>query len=284
MPAAPPMYQQHPYLCIYASQVAACIGANRHHKVSDAVTLMWQRICPASFKLALKRNGLKTDEDAVKDLANANADVQSLVDQSLIMTDTSADVAATYQGVHEQLIGVPLTDRDKALVDAALKKNLFTSYGTRAEPETLDYIRSVMRVPCHTDTTFYKLKMGEVEGIPWFVGGKIDALSDDGMLVIEIKNRVHRLFHRAPAYEAIQVQTYLELLDKPHGILVECFRAETGVAHTSAIPIARDKAYWNATIVPKLRAVVSFVVRLLRDTALQDAFLKSKRPSEMVKL
>ena len=282
-PEEPPEEPPVPYVCVYASQVAACIGANRHSSVSDATVAMWTRISPSGFREAMRRNGLKTEEDMVRDIAEAHADVRTLVERSLgAASVTSEGVSASYEGVSEELGAVTLDDREKQMVDAALKKNLYTSYGTRAEPETLQYVREVMRVPCHADPTFYKVRMGEAEGVPWFVGGKIDALSDDGSLVIEIKNRVNRLFHRAPAYEAVQVQTYLEVVDVPHGILVECFTPDAGPVQTSVIPIARDRVKWRQDIAPKLRTFVGFLVRLLRDEALQDAFLRSKRPSAMV--
>lgn len=279
-PAADP--PRVPYVCVYASQVAMCIGSNRHKKVSDAVVLMWQRISPAGFREAMRRNGLRTEEDALKTLVESNQDVRALVDKSLATASTSVEVAACYHGALNELDHAALEEEERQLVDAALKKNLYTAYGTRAEPEMLQHIRDVMCIPCHADPTFYKTRMGEVEGVPWFVGGKIDALSDDGHLLIEIKNRVNRLFYRAPAYEAVQVQTYLELLDVSQGALVECFKGDHGGVQTNVIPIARDKAFWKHEVVPKLKRFVTFLVRLLRDPALQDAFLKSKRPSAMV--
>lgn len=274
---------RHPYVCVYASQVAMCIGCNRHKKVSDAVLLMWERISPVTFREAMRRNNLRTDEDVLKSLVEASGEVRALVDKSLANAESSSEVAACYQGAASELEhAVELDEQERQVVDAAVKKNLYTAYGTRAEAEMLQYIQDVLCIPCHTDPTFYKAYMGEVEGVPWYVGGKIDALSDDGHLLIEIKNRVNRLFYRAPAYEAVQVQTYLELLDIQHGALVECFKADSGAVQTNVIPIARDKAFWKHEVVPKMRRFVTFLLRLLRDPATQDAFLKSKRPSAMV--
>lgn len=282
-PPLPPLPLKQPYVCVYASQVAMCIGANRHKKVSDAVVLMWQRICPASFREAMRRNNLKTEEDALQDLVESSEEVRELVDKSRTAAATSAEVAAVYSGAAGHLAQAGgLDDAERQLVDAALKKNLYTAYGTQAEPEMLRHIRDVMCIPCHADPTFYKLRMGEVGGVPWYVGGKIDALSDDGHLLIEIKNRVNRLFYRAPAYEAVQVQTYLELLDVHQGALVECFKGDSGSVQTNVIPIARDKAFWKHEVVPKLHKFVCFLLKLLRDPATQDAFLKSKRPSSLV--
>lgn len=269
-------------MCVYASQVAMCIGANRHKRISDAVVLMWQRISAHSFQDAMRRNNLKTEEDALVALAQVNDDVRAILDRSKQSAASSAEVASCYQDAQAELENAALPDTDKHLVDAAMRKNLYTTYGTRAEPEMLEHIRTSLGIPCHADPTFYKRGMGEAGGVPWYIGGKIDAISDDGQLLIEIKNRVNRLFYRAPAYEAVQVQTYLELLDMEQGVLVECFKGDAGPVQTNVLPIARDPAFWQHHVVPKLARFVGFLVALLDDPALQDAFLKSKRPSAMV--
>jgi hypothetical protein len=272
-----------PYVCVYASQVAGCIGANRHKKVSDAMMQMWQRIAPAGFRDAMRRNGLETEEDAVQRLVEKHEEVRALVEHSArVSTATSAEVASCYNGAQHDIENTTLGSEQKQLVDSVVKKNLYTAYGTRAETEMLRYIRDVMCIPCHADTAFYKQCQGEVDGVPWYVGGKIDAMSDDGHLLIEIKNRVNRLFHRAPAYEAVQVQTYMQLLDVHQAALIECFKGEGGAVQTNVVPIARDKLFWKHEVVPKLRRFVAFLVRLLRDTAVQDSFLASKRPSAMI--
>ncbi len=273
------------YLCVYASQVAACIGHNRHKKVGDAMLEMWQRVSPASYRDALARNGLKTDDDVLGELLQTNREVRALVDRSLTAASevaTSTQAAASYTGAAHELDRAALGDRERQVVDAALKKTVYTGYGTRAESEMLRHIRDVLGIPCRPDPGFHKKRMGEVDGVPWFVGGKIDAISDDRALVIEIKNRVNRLFYRAPAYEAVQLQTYLELLDVGQGALVECLKGDGGAVQTNVIPLARDKAFWRHEVVPKLQRFVAFLSRLLRDPATQDAFLTSKRPSAMV--
>lgn len=269
------------YVCVYASQVAMCIGANRHKKPSDAVHLMWQRIDPGSYADAMRRNNMQTDEDLLAALVRAHDKVRAVVGKSHAPAATSLEVSSCYQGALLELGDVALGPKEKQLVDSAVRKNLYTTYGTRAEAEMMQHIRDFMRIPCHADPAFHKRHMGDIDGVPWFVGGKIDAMSDDGALLIEIKNRVNRLFYHAPSYEAVQVQTYLELLDMQHGVLVECLKGEHGV-QTNAIPIARNRVLWKHEVVPKLARFVAFVLRLLRDPRLQDAFLTSKRPSAMI--
>jgi hypothetical protein len=266
-----------------------CIGRNCHKKVSDAVNVMWQRVSPSSFREAMRRNCMRTDDDVVQALVTNKEQVRELVGKSLVAPTTSTEAAACYQGAIHELRGVQqLGDHEKQLLEATIKKNYYTTYGTRAEGEMLSYIRDVLQIPCHTDPAFHKQCMGEVTvngtPIPWYIGGKIDALSDDGTLLIEIKNRVNRLFGKAPEYEKVQVQTYLHLLNINHGVLVECFKASNGGVQTNVIPIARDKRYWLDTVVPRLTRFVTFVLTLIHNTDLQDAFLQSNWPSALVGL
>lgn len=311
-----------PYVCVMASQVAMCIGANPHRKLSEAMELMWERASPAGFRAALDRNGVKTDEDLAREVIGASAPVRELVDLTLRAPVGSSDqVARQYDEVARSLAAVPLADDARKLVDDVLKRNLYTAYGNAHERSVLGYVRDVLGVPCRPDPAFHKRRQGACEGawgpVPWFVGGKIDGVSEDGRVLIEIKNRVNRLFHRVPFYEQVQVQTYLYLLDLERGLLVECLKTSggdgagdraggagdregadrsisrepggatavampAGVATVGALPVARDRRLWDEDIVPKLDAFVGFLVRLVQDLALQDRYLRSRRRSAMI--
>lgn len=309
--------QPQPYVCIYASQVAMCIGANKHKKISEAVELMWHRVAPASFEAAMKRNTMRTEEEIADDIIRSHAQVRGLVDRTLAAAcDTSDQVAKQYDTVSRELQAVPLPEEDRRLVEDVLKRNLYTAYGNTQEHRVLTYVRDTLGIKCCEDPTFYKRQQGTCTGpwgsFPWFVGGKIDAISEDRALLLEIKNRVNRLFYRVPFYEAVQVQAYLHLLDIERGVLVECLKTKpppeeaskeappegtegaeidgkpadepafNSEFHVNVIPVHRDRELWTREIVPKLEGFVDFLARLLDDPGQQDRYLQSKRRSAMV--
>jgi hypothetical protein len=146
-----------------------------------------------------------------------------------------------------------------------------------------------MGIDCVEDPTFYRVQAGVVNTphgeCPWFIGGKIDAISSDRKLLIEIKNRVNRLFKKPPPYEMVQVQTYLYLLGIDDGLLVECMRTHASgktEEEVNVMPVARNRSMWTTDIFPKLRGFVDFIVHLMYDQDIQDKFLKSKRRSAMI--
>ena len=285
------------YVCIYASQVAMCIGANKHKKISEALELMWQRVSPAGFQAAMQRNGQKTEDEQAADIIQAHTEVKGLVDLTMVTECESSDqVAQQYDSMAKELRDLPdLPEEDRKLVDDVLKRNLYTNYGNTHEHHVLTYIRDTLGIQCAEDPTFYKVQAGVAQGpwgsFPWHVGGKIDAIDNNKTLLIEIKNRVNRLFYRVPFYEQVQVQAYLHLLDIDRGVLVECLKTrEEEVNHppdatktsVNVIPIKRDKDLWEKEIVPKLSGFVDFLGRMINDTNMQDRYLQSKRRSAMI--
>lgn len=282
---APP--ERDTYVCVYASQVAACVGANRHKKVNEAFEQVWERVDAESYHAALARAGLRTEDQSLLEIMAGSSAVKAMIDRSMqTRCDSSQAVAGEYGDAGERLTGEPgLTPDQRVLVDGEIRKNLYTSFGNRHEADVLEYVVGTLGIRARPDDTFFKKRLGEVRVkgrvVPWFVGGKVDALDDAGD-VIEIKNRVNRLFFRAPWYEEVQVQTYLNLVGAPRGYLVEAYRPDsTAPPDVNVIRMLRDDS-WDGMIVPKLAAFVDFLGLVLSDDGLQDKYMASKRRAHMI--
>ena len=263
---------------LYASQLAAAIGYNRHKRPADALESMWERVAPGSFRAALARTGVVTEAGAVAGLVARDPRVRDLIAASSQACTDAGDVNARYERVSRALTALDLTDG--AAVDAVLKKNLYTNYGTAAESVALDKMRETLGIEARPDPTFYKQQIGEVDGVPVWVGGKIDAITGDN-IVIEVKNRIRQLFFHPPFHEKVQLQTYLQLMGHSRGAIVECLTVN-GDSIINVVPVNRDRDLWNNTVVPKIRAFVRVFLRLLGDAAFQDAFLTAPHRVDMV--
>lgn len=284
----------HPYLCVYASQAAACIGENRHKKLCDAAEAFWERADARSYREAMTRNGIVTDDEILCRAEHSHPEVSDMLRMAAKNVDSSTEVADKYAALankFNEFADVNKIDEEtRRVVDDALRKTSYTTYGNARESHVFRYIRDAMGIDCVEDPTFYKIHAGTIRNdhgeFPWYIGGKIDGISSDRKLLIEIKNRVNRLFRKPPSYEVVQVQTYLHLLDIDRGVLVECMRTHTDEGDTrqdvNAMSVVRDVRKWNEEIFPKLEGFVDFIVCLIHDTALQDKFLKSKRRSAMI--
>lgn len=282
-----------PFVCVYASQVAACIGAHRYTKPHEALEAMWQRIDPAGFRDARARTGIAPSaEEAARAAVEADPHLRDLVTAAAAPRDTSAEVAQHYERASRSLAEL-VQGPELQAIDDVLRHAAYTAYGTARETGVLERVRD-MGIACAPDPAFHKSRQGELplpggRGCPWYIGGRVDAVSTDRTLVIEIKNRVNRLFYRVPEYERVQVQAYMHLLDIDRAMLVECLtlppaRPDRGPdMHLHVTHIPRDREYWDRRVLPPLRTFVEFLVRVLHDRDAQDTYMRSKRKSAMIR-
>ena len=278
--AIPASTQKLQSVILYASQIAACIGCNRHKKPAEALESMWERMAPESYRDALRRTGSTTEIDRVQYIIDNDASVKHVVDESTLSCAHSHDVAMKYDEASRVISRMDMAVDDKKVIDATVKRNLYTNYGTASEHHALVKVRETLGINARVDDTFYKTHICDVDGTALWVGGKIDAITDD-RLVIEIKNRIRRLFYKVPFYEIIQLQTYLHLLDVSRGAIVECLTTPND-SQINIVPVRRDRGLWDETIVPKMRAFVRVLRHLLEDTAFQDAYLLSPKKAAMI--
>jgi hypothetical protein len=282
-----------PYLCVYASQGAACIGDNKHKKICDAVETFWERAHLPSYKEALKRNMIMTTNEIIDRLEKNHPKIADIMKVAGSEEETSTDVAKKYNKLSSEFTKYAnlnyISHEFYDVVDDAIRKTTYTTYGNAQESKVFEYVRGTLGIDVVEDPSFYKSQIGVIENeygsFPWFIGGKIDGITQDRKTLIEIKNRVNRLFRVIPQYESIQIQMYLQLLGLEKAILVECLKTkERSVLHedVNVISVNRDSYTWENDISPRLEGFVDFIIRIIHDTDLQDKYLKSKRRSAMV--
>jgi hypothetical protein len=284
-----------PYLCIYASQAAACINENRYKKIADAVETFWNRADAESYKEAMRRNNVLTNDEIVEKVEKIHPKIATLLKVASKEEETSTDVAQKYAKLStefEKYAGDNyFSDDIAAVVDDAIRKTAYTTYGNVAELDVFNYIRNVLHIDIVEDPSFYKDTLGKITTkygtFEYFIGGKIDGITRDRKILVEIKNRVNRLFGKLPSYEMIQVQTYLHLLNMDKAFLVECLKSKEGsviAENVNCITVNRDRAYFEMEILPKLEGFVNFVICLIHDEKLQDKFVTSKRRNTIASL
>jgi len=241
---------------------------------------MWERTRPESYRAALIRNGCLTEAEQLDRIVTRHSALSSVLESSLQECHSSEDVARTYDTVSRQIreLGesLAISHDDQVIIDTVAKRNLYTTYGTSSEAEALRKMDSMLGVRAVPDDMFYKMNVGQVDGVDIFVGGKIDAITPDRRLVVEIKNRIRRLFYKVPFYEVIQLQTYLQLLSVDRGVIVECLNVTSPLAASmNILPVQRDKTLWTGTIVPRMKDYTKVFIELVTSPSFQDEFLKA---------
>ena len=163
-----------------------------------------------------------------------------------------------------------LTADDVAAIKEHCRSSLFGAFGTAQEGAAVRGFAAEAHAVVSKDDVYRKrhvldVRFGDRE-VPVLVGGKCDGLAagpDGGAAthLVEVKNRIYRLFGAVPEYERIQVTAYLYIYGLTNGTLVERFRDRTA-CHA----IEFDQEFWDATVLPGLRDAAHRVLQMCSST------------------
>ena len=266
------------FVCVHASSLAACIGANRYKPRHEALEEMWKRLDPAGYDAAFARNRVLTRERVIAKVLRDNEQIATAVAEAAMRDHASSTAAESTAETAKTAIDAAakhLPEAEAKIVKDHVQSRVFTRFGTARENDVFAKLAD-MGVAAHKHSGFLKKQMGTVRDEPWFLGGKIDAISDDRTTVVEIKNRVRRLFRTVPEYERVQLESYMHLLDLDRALLVECFTSLDARMDINVMEVARDPERWDSTIVPALSEFVRTLFGLLDDAAVQDAYVSAE--------
>lgn len=229
-------------IILKASEVAACIGKNQFKRPQEVLDDMWKKYSPETFKG-------KTKDDYAMEAIEADQKASEIFKEvEKASPKNSSDVMKIMDEVSLRLkVASSLQLRDFYSVKDFFRKTLFTNFGTKNESKTADADSANL----YEDDTFYKYKVCEIEGTTYEIVGRIDRFEIcdyNQKILVEIKNRTRCLFNTVKEYEAIQVQTYLQMVKLNMARLIEQHNDER-----KSYMIMRDDEKWDREILPGLK-------------------------------
>lgn len=286
MSSLPPLHHEltraRPYVCLYVSQLASCMGLDRYRTIDRALELVWRRIDPTGFDRAFKRCNRTCHDDVVRQTLDRDMPLtgQALTDIGRLDSRSAGNAAEMLVNDYVTRFG----HGPSPVIEDALRSRVYTSYGTACEKSVFDCInrRGIFHVPVVEDNTFYSIPAGRVNDLEWYVGGRVDGCLRDRSAVIEIKNRIYRLSRQIKPHDMIQVQAYTQLLNIDKAFLVECYRQPEGL-DLCVMATAKDDVMWRTFILPRLAAFVEVLLRLVASPEAQDSFVTSERKMDLVR-
>lgn len=268
-------------ICIYASELAVVIGVNKYQKLSDIIIKLWQKNYPIDYENTIttvkKTHNVKlapteTDIQYIKRVQDeCNLNIQDKINECLNTKDTSNLLNNRNQILKEieqnNNINKEIKDDFKKSLESVTNK----AFGTINEKSVIDYYmeQSGKKVIC--DTRFIRKQLCTYKDIKWSLGGKIDGITEDNV-VVEVKNRIYKLFYVMRDYEKPQIQTYMYILGLPRGHLVESFK-RGGEIQLNIIEENFDENYWNDFIMKKLNNFIKLFHLFLNNVDLKTYVL-----------
>jgi hypothetical protein len=266
---------------VYCSQLASLIGLNKHKTWCEAIEEIWNKYDHIGYHNALKRNNARSKirKLILKQITADHPSIQTLIESPAVATfKHSKEVAQTY--LRSRKILRKTCHENIGILQKSLRSNIYTKYGDENEQNVFDYINQTIIAIEHDNLFHSKKLLTYDEEYECFLGGRVDAVSQDHSKIIEIKNRIHRLFtsKNIPIHEKIQCMGYLALLPDSYeyALLIECLTLKSGRKKVCQSKVSMDQDMWT-NVLTKLSVVFAYLVSLLKDPHLQDTYIQTHR-------
>ena len=253
-------------LMFYASNIASLIGHNPFESQKKSIEKYWKKNFPEIANKVLLRNSENIQPEVIlNDLLTV--DNITLIQDTIDCENTQVREQKV-QELTQELVNEHHVDPTEILQQ--VQSHVNTERGKRDETNGIQmYTKITSKKIQNSNNKFYKRYLKDGNNIKYGIGGRVDGITEDGILV-EVKNRQKRLFNYVPPYEKVQIHIYMYLLNKTECHLIECFKSDT-VKHI----IEFDDAFMN-TIISELDNINQFLHDLNVCETLQDKFINSE--------
>jgi len=256
------------------SEIAIITGDNKFKTRNEYLIEFWKKHDKEDFeKYRELTNFVKlNDEDKIKDIsAKNNIDIKTEL-QNCEKTTNVTELNTLKKNIMEKVEN--LTESAKKEILKSIDNVTNTNFGTRNETDVLKIYEELRGVSIVKDNIYRKKKIIESSNFSVCIGGKIDGINNDTETIIEIKNRMHKLFYDLREYEKVQLMCYMYLLNKKNGHLVEAIKKLTETT-INIIEIEYDENYMNS-ILQKIEEFCVFYYDFIKNHELKINLLTSQ--------
>ena len=231
-------------LCIYASELSNLIEVSKFKPPATVLMRIWEKNFPQDFERIYKSLGtqakLKEDDKTVFKKLEKKYKKKINLEKCIDSKDVTE-----MKKVREKILKdcEDLDSKDKQKIKESIINITNTGFGTKNESKSIHIYTQLTGIPVITISDFYKriiMKTGEHN---WYIGGRIDGICGDNT-IIEVKNRMHKLFYNLREYEKVQTFCYMYILESKKSKLVETYM-KNQQPEVNTIDIEFEEMYWN---------------------------------------
>jgi hypothetical protein len=238
------------------SEIAIITGHNKFKTRNEYLIEFWKKHNKEDFEKYRELTSFVklSDEDKIKDISSKNN--ISITDELKTCESTTNinDLNNLKKNIMKKVENLGISEKKEILKSIDNLTN--TNFGTRNETDVLKIYEELKGVLIVKDNIYRKKKIIENLNFSVCIGGKIDGINNDTETIIEIKNRMHKLFYDLREYEKVQLMCYMYLLNKKNGHLVEAMKKSTETT-INIIEVEYDDNYMD-TILQKIEEFCLF--------------------------
>jgi hypothetical protein len=166
-----------------------------------------------------------------------------------------------------------LSENEKKEIIKSVENVSNTQFGTQNEGDVLTIYQNLTKNKIIKDDKYRKTKIYSGNNFNIYIGGKIDGINVDNGYIIEIKNRIHKLFYALRDYEKVQIICYMYLFGSENAHLVESFRSKNNT-NINIIDVKYDEEYME-NIILKLFNFCNYYINFIRNHDLKISIMKN---------
>lgn len=260
-------------ICIFASELASLIGLNNFKSPSETLYRIWNKNFTSDFERVYKNLGDKANllEDKKAVFKKIAKKYDKKLDIDLDKCIDSKDIEGMMkkrQKLMEECKDMDQSDKKK--IEDSIINLTNTGFGTKNESRSIHIYTQMTGTPVINISDFYKRILLKSNGYNWYVGGKIDGICSD-KTIIEVKNRMHKLFYNLREYEKIQTYSYMFILESHKSQLVETYM-KGQQPEVNIIDVKFEEIYWNY-IYHRITQFVEYFNEFMKDDKLKEQLL-----------
>lgn len=259
-------------ICIYASELAVITGHNKYQNINDIILKLWKKNFREDYK-RIKKNienleKIQIIEETNMDLVERiskqeNIDLNKELKKCL-ESNSVCDLKKNKEEVMKKIS--VLSGKKKTILEDTINQLTNTDFGTKSENKTLVQYQNKTNNIVKLLPNFFKREIVEYENITWSIGGRVDGMSviNEQDTIIEIKNRVNRLFYKLRDYEKVQIYAYMFIHDYKHGQLIENLRKEKD-SKINIIDVDMEEDFWKNDVLEKVLDFIKTFMLFIKD-------------------
>jgi hypothetical protein len=231
-------------LLLNISEIAIITGDNKYKSKRDYLIDFWKKNNATDFEKYKKITDFtkETDEEIIKKITSKNnINITNDLKECVNSNDTN-QLNSLKRKMVDQMDN--LSENDKKELTKSVMNITNTKFGIKNENDVTKLYETMTGNSIIKDNKYHKTKLIELEELTIYIGGKIDGINSENGSIIEVKNRVNKLFYSLRDYEKVQIICYMFLFGSSKGHLVEAFRKNDGT-DINIIEVDFDENYMS---------------------------------------
>lgn len=261
---------------ISGSYIAIITGDNIYQKKRDFLIKYWKQNDKEDFQTytEITKFSIKDDYQKINEISKKNdINVQSELTKCLNSKNTE-ELSKKKEEILSKVSD--LSEKDKKVIQESILNVSHTRFGIKNENDVLKIYQEYTNKNIVKDDKYKKKNIYTcpIDKYNILIGGKIDGINMDDGSIIEIKNRMKKLFYEFRSYEKVQLMSYLYLFNTKKGFLVEALKKkdETNI---NIIECLYDEEYME-TIIQDIKRFINFYRNFMTNHKMKLHLLQSE--------